>query len=84
MRNPTNIPEGHRRCPKCERTLRLSAFGRDSTRTSGVQSKCRDCDNKRRKASWERSYWTPERVQAAAARAAASTQRAEARHTQAA
>jgi RNase P subunit RPR2 len=61
MSKPTNIPEGHRRCRKCDRTLALSAFGRDSTRPNGVRVKCRECDRTLRSQRRKRSYWTPQR-----------------------
>jgi hypothetical protein len=83
MSKPTDIPEGHRWCPKCERILPGSAFGRDNTRANGFRSKCRKCDNSRRSARKKRGYWTPTRIEAAAARAAAIIERVEALRSEA-
>lgn len=70
MKKPDSIPEGHRWCPKCETVKPLKQFGRDRTRKCGVRSKCYECDNARRKLRWQRSYWTPERLEAFRAREA--------------
>jgi hypothetical protein len=64
MTNPTTIPEGHRRCQKCQGVLPLESFGRDRTRPCGRQYRCRSCDNHRRSVHRQATYWTPERLAA--------------------
>jgi hypothetical protein len=62
MTNPTTIPDGSRRCRKCQQVLPLSCFGRDRSRPRGYQYLCRSCDNYRRSVHRRATYWTPERV----------------------
>jgi hypothetical protein len=44
------IPDGSRRCPRCERVLPLSEFAVDRSKANGQKSRCKRCDNAKSKA----------------------------------
>jgi len=43
MSNDPNIPEGMKRCPKCERVLPKTEFHRDKTNRDGLHCACKGC-----------------------------------------
>lgn len=40
-----DVPDGHKRCAKCDRTLPHGSFSRDKSRPLGLRSSCRDCNH---------------------------------------
>lgn len=41
-----DLPEGHKRCAKCDRILPHSAFSTDRSRPLGLKASCRECSHK--------------------------------------
>lgn len=41
-----DVPEGMRRCKKCQRVLPVTEFGRNKKNQGGLQYECKDCRNK--------------------------------------
>jgi hypothetical protein len=83
-RKPAQVPEGHRRCAACRETLPLASFSRDTGRPSGLRYSCRRCDNAARVTRQERTFWTPQRIEASRKRLAQIIRRVEARQAEAA
>lgn len=40
-----SVPEGHKRCASCERTLAASDFARDRSRPCGLKASCKQCSH---------------------------------------
>ena len=48
-------------CPKCQKTLSVSAFNKDKNRPDGLGFYCRDCARQMTRKSWERRMSDPDK-----------------------
>lgn len=71
-RSRTPAPIGHKHCPGCTRAKPVADFASDASKSDGLRPRCRQCNNKKAKAS----YWTKERKQERKARKALSARNA--------
>lgn len=70
-----DLPEGSKRCAKCERILPHASFAKDRSRPLGLKSSCRECSGKAH-AVWRRNnreYYNAKQRENRANRAARST-----------